>query len=169
MSLDTVHDLFIHELRDLYDAERQVSKALPKMAKGASTPELKTAFESHLEETREHIARLEKVFEIADERVRGKKCEGMAGLIEEGKSMLEEDGADAVRDAALIGAAQKVEHYEIAAYGTLIALARQAGMTKAVSVLEKTLSEEKATDEKLTAIAEGPVAEAVDAEAAIDA
>jgi ferritin-like metal-binding protein YciE len=153
----TLHDAFIDELRDTYDAERQITKALPKMIKAVSSDELRTAFESHLEETRAQVERLEQVFELLDERVRGKHCEGMAGIIEEGKTMMEEEFDDTTMDAVLIASAQRVEHYEMAAYGTLIAWARDMGHNDAAELLEQTLQEEKATDEKLTTIAEGGI------------
>ena len=123
----TLHDAFIDELRDTYDAERQLTKALPKLAKAASSPELRDAFESHLEETQGQIERLEQVFESLDEKVRGKHCEGIAGIIEEGKSIMEEDFDEATMDACLIAAGQRAEHYEMAAYGTLVAWARAMG------------------------------------------
>src|ERR1700730_2813763 len=123
----TLHDAFIDELRDAYDAEKQITKALPKMAKAASSPELRAAFESHLEETRGQITRLEEVCASLDEKVRGKHCDGMAGIIEEGKSAMEEDFDDATMDACLIASGQRVEHYEMAAYGTLVAWARVMG------------------------------------------
>jgi ferritin-like metal-binding protein YciE len=153
----TLHDAFVDELRDAYDAEKQITKALPKMVKAATAPELKTAFETHLEETREQIARLEEVFASLEEKVRGKHCDGMAGIIEEGKSAMEEDFDDATMDACLIASAQRVEHYEMAAYGTLVAWAQAMGHTEAAELLEQTLDEEKAADEKLTSIAEGGV------------
>jgi ferritin-like metal-binding protein YciE len=157
MASGTLHDAFIDELRDTYDAEKQLIKALPKMAKAASSPELRKAFEAHLEETREQVSRLEQVFESLDEKVRGKHCEGMAGIVEEGKSMMEEDFDDEAMDAVLIASAQRVEHYEMAAYGTLVAWAREMGHTEAAELLEETLNEEKAADEKLTTIAEGGI------------
>jgi ferritin-like metal-binding protein YciE len=153
----TLHDAFVEELRDTYDAERQLTKALPKMAKAASTPELREAFETHLEETRGHVERLEQVFESLDEKVRGKHCEGMAGIIEEGKAMMGEDFDEATMDAALIAAAQRVEHYEMAAYGTVVAWAQAMGHTQAAKLLQQTLNEEKAADKKLTALAEGGI------------
>jgi ferritin-like metal-binding protein YciE len=153
----TLHDAFIDELRDTYDAERQITKALPKMIKAATSEELRSAFESHLEETRTQVERLEQVFEMLDEKVRGKHCEGMAGIIEEGKSMMEEDFEGATMDAVLIASAQRVEHYEMAAYGTLCAWAKDMGHDDAVQVLEAILEEEKAADEKLTTIAEGGI------------
>ena len=123
----TLHDAFIQELKDVYDAERQLTKALPKMARAASSDDLREAFEMHLRETQEQVSRLEQVFEAIDETVKGKHCEGMAGIIEEGKGIMEEDMDEASMDASLIAAAQRVEHYEIAAYGTLIAWARRRG------------------------------------------
>jgi len=153
----TLHDAFLDELRDAYDAEKQLTKALPKMAKAASSKELRSAFESHLEETRGHVERLEEVFESLDEKAKGKHCDGMAGIIEEGKNAMDEDFDDATMDAALIASGQRAEHYEIAAYGTLVAWARSMGHTEAADLLQQTLDEEKATDEKLTALAEGGI------------
>jgi ferritin-like metal-binding protein YciE len=153
----TMHDAFLDELRDTYDAEKQLIKALPKMAKTASSAELRTAFETHLEETRAHVDRVEQVFESLEEKPRGKHCEGMAGIIEEGKSIIDEDFDEAAMDAALIAAAQRAEHYEMAAYGTLVAWARAMGHTEAADLLQETLDEEKATDEKLTTLAEGGI------------
>jgi ferritin-like metal-binding protein YciE len=153
----TMHDAFLDELRDTYDAEKQLIKALPKMAKAASSAELRTAFETHLEETRGHVDRVEQVFESLEEKARGKHCEGMAGIIEEGKSIMEEDFDEAALDAALIAAGQRAEHYEMAAYGTLVAWARAMGHTEAADLLQQTLDEEKATDEKLTTLAEGGI------------
>ena len=160
----TLHDAFVDELRDTYDAEKQITKALPKMIKATSSPKLKAAFEAHLEETRGQMERLEEVFASLDEKVRGKHCDGMAGIIEEGKSMMEEDFDDTTMDASLIAAAQRVEHYEMAAYGTLVAWARAMGHTEAADLLQENLDEEKATDQKLTALAEGGInQEAADA------
>jgi ferritin-like metal-binding protein YciE len=153
----TLHDAFVDELRDTYDAEKQLTKALPKMAKAASSPDLRAAFQAHLEETRGQIARLEEVFASLDEKVRGKHCDGVAGIIEEGKSIMEEDFDETTRDACLIAAGQRAEHYEMAAYGTLVAWARAMGHTEAADLLQQTLDEEKATDEKLTALAEGGI------------
>ena len=155
----TLHDAFIDELRDMYDAERQLTKALPKLAKTATAAPLRDAFESHLAETQEQIERLEQVFENLDEKVRGKHCDGIAGIIDEGKSIMEEDFDSATMDACLIAAGQRAEHYEIAAYGTLIAWARAMGHTEAADLLQQNLDEEKAADEKLTAIAEGGINE----------
>ena len=153
----SLHDAFIDELRDTYDAERQLTKALPKLAKAASSPELRDAFESHLEETRGQIDRLERVFESLDEQVRGKHCDGIAGIIEEGKSIMEEDFDETTMDACLIAAGQRAEHYEMAAYGTLIAWARAMGHAEVADLLEQTLDEEKAADEKLSGLAEGGI------------
>jgi len=130
---------------------------LPKMAKAASSAELRSAFETHLEETRGHVERLEQVFETLEEKVKGKHCEGIAGIIEEGKSIMEEDFDEAAMDACLIAAGQRAEHYEMAAYGTLVAWARAMGHTEAADLLQETLDEEKATDEKLTTLAEGGI------------
>jgi len=160
----TLHDAFIDELRDAYDAEKQITKALPKMAKAATSPELRAAFESHLEETREQIQRLEEVFASLEEKVRGKHCDGMEGIIEEGKSVMEEEFDDSTMDACLVASAQRVEHYEMAAYGTLVAWARAMGHEEAAGLLQQTLDEEKAADEKLTSIAEAGInQEAADA------
>ena len=153
----TLHDAFLDELRDTYDAEKQIMKALPKMMKAAASPELRDAFESHLEETRGQVARLEEVFGSLGEKVRGKHCDGMAGIIEEGKSVMEEDFDEATADACLIASAQRVEHYEMAAYGTLVAWARVMGHDEAAELLQQTLDEEKAADEKLSALAEGGI------------
>jgi ferritin-like metal-binding protein YciE len=153
----TLHDAFIDELRDTYDAERQLLKALPKLAKASTSPELRAAFESHLEETRGQIERLEQVFESLDEKVRGKHCDGIAGIIEEGKNVMGEEFDDATMDACLIASGQRAEHYEMAAYGTLVAWARAMGHDEAADLLQQTLDEEKATDEKLSALAEGGI------------
>jgi len=153
----TLHDAFIEELRDTYDAEKQLIKALPKLAKAAASTDLRTAFETHLEETRGHVERLEQVFESLDEKPRGKHCEGIAGIIEEGKSIMEEEFDDATMDACLIAAGQRAEHYEMAAYGTLIAWAQSMGHTEATSLLQEILDEEKAADQKLSSLAEGGI------------
>jgi ferritin-like metal-binding protein YciE len=153
----TLHDAFLDELRDLYDAEKQLTKALPKLAKSATSPKLREAFESHLEETRGHVERLEQVFESLDEKARGKHCDGIAGIIEEGKAIMEEDFDDLAMDACLIAAGQRTEHYEIGAYGTLIAWAEAMGHEDAVALLQQTLNEEKAADKKLSALAEGGI------------
>ena len=151
----TLHDAFVDELRDTYDAEKQLTKALAKMAKTATSPNLKEAFETHLEETRGQIERLDQVFASLDEKVRGKHCEGIAGIIDEGKSIMDEDFDDTTMDACLIAAGQRAEHYEMAAYGTLIAWADAMGHTHAADLLQQTLDEEKAADKKLSALAEG--------------
>lgn len=157
MAVKTIDDMFLSELQDIYHAEKQLTRALPKMAKAASSPELKQAFESHLEETKGQIDRLEQVFQLLDKRSRGKKCEAMEGLIEEAKEQMEEIEDPAVLDCALVIAAQKVEHYEIAGYGSMHALAKALGQTEIAALLSETLSEEKAADEKLTKLAAGSV------------
>jgi ferritin-like metal-binding protein YciE len=153
----TLHDAFLDELRDAYDAEKQLTKALPKLAKAATSPILRDAFQSHLEETRGHIERLEQVMEGLGEKVRGKHCDGIEGIIEEGKSVMEEQFDEVTMDACLIAAGQRAEHYEIAAYGTLLAWAKAMGHSEAADLLEETLNEEKAADEKLTSIAEAGI------------
>ncbi len=153
MKLDSLDNLFVHELKDLLSAEKQLVKALPKMAKGASSDALRTAFEEHLEQTKEHVNRLERIFQILDKAARAEHCKAMEGLIEEGSDLLEEEGSATVKDAALIGAAQRVEHYEISAYGTARTLAELLGNTEAVNLLQQTLDEERETDEKLTQLA----------------
>src|SRR6187549_1903306 len=153
----TLHDAFIDELRDAYDGERQLTKALTKLAKTARSPELRDAFQSHLEETQGQIDRLEQVFESLDEKVRGKHCDGIAGIIEEGKSVMEEDFDDDTMDACLIASGQRAEHYEMAAYGTLVAWAKAMGHDEAADLLQETLDEEKAADEKLSGLAEGGI------------
>jgi ferritin-like metal-binding protein YciE len=148
-----LRELFVDELKDLYNAENQLVKALPKMAKAAESPELKAGFEEHLEQTKGHVERLESIFSKLRENPKGKKCKGMEGLVEEGSEAIEEyEGA--VRDAALIGGAQRVEHYEMAGYGTVIAMAKQLGESKHAQVLEQTLEEEKKTDAKLASLSE---------------
>jgi ferritin-like metal-binding protein YciE len=153
----TLQDAFIDELRDAYDGERQLTKALAKLAKAATAPELKEAFQSHLEETQGQIERLEQVFATLEEKARGKHCDGIAGIIEEGKAIMEEDFDDATMDASLIAAGQRAEHYEMAAYGTLVAWARALGHDEAAELLQQTLDEEKAADEKLSGLAEGGI------------
>jgi ferritin-like metal-binding protein YciE len=157
MEIDSLKKLYVEQLKDVFSAEKQLVQALPKMAKGSTHPQLRAAFEQHLEQTREHVARLEKVFELIDKPARAKKCKAMEGLIEEGKEVLEEDMDDDVRDAALIAAAQRVEHYEIAAYGTLRTYANLLGETQAVKILQTTLDEEGDTDKKLTQLAESSI------------
>ena len=150
--LDSLKSLLEEQIKDLYSAENQLVKALPKMAKKASSPNLREAFESHLEETRGHVERLAAVAELLEIKPSGKTCKAMQGLVEEGKEVLEEEGADAVIDAALISAAQRVEHYEISAYGSARAMAEQLGETKVIKLLQATLDEESAADEKLSGI-----------------
>jgi ferritin-like metal-binding protein YciE len=154
-TLDSLRDLLEDEIKDIYDAEKQLTKALPKLAKKASAPELKEAFEEHLQQTEEHVARLEQVFEQMGMPVRGKKCEGMQHLIAEGNEMIAEAEDDATRDALLIAAAQKCEHYEICSYGTIRVWANMLGKTDVGALFEDTLEEEKSADSKLTQIAEG--------------
>jgi ferritin-like metal-binding protein YciE len=153
----TLRDAFIDELRDTYDAEKQLTKALPKLAKAATNAKLRAAFDTHLQETQGQIARLEQVFASLDEKVRGKHCDGIAGIIEEGKSVMEEDFDDTTMDACLIASGQRAEHYEMAAYGTLVAWARVLGHTEAAKLLQQTLDEEKAADKKLSGLAEGGI------------
>jgi ferritin-like metal-binding protein YciE len=153
----TLHDAFIDELRDAYDAEKQLIKALPKMAKAASSPALRAAFESHLKETQGQVLRLEKAFASLDQKARGKHCDGIEGIIEEGNSVMEEDFDDATMDACLIAGGQRAEHYEMAAYGSLIAWARAMGHIEAAGLLEQNLAEERAADKKLSALAEGGI------------
>jgi ferritin-like metal-binding protein YciE len=153
MSVQNLEDVFLHELKDILDAERQLTKALPKMAKAADSEELKAAFEEHLSVTEEQIGRLEAIFESLDKAARGKHCSGMEGLVEEGSELIKEEESGPARDAALICAAQKVEHYEIASYGSLLEWAKLLEKDDAVELLQATLAEEKETDEKLTSIA----------------
>lgn len=153
MKLDSLQKLFVESLKDLYDAEHQITKALPKMAKAASNPDLKAGFEEHLEATNTHIQRLEQVFDLLDRTASRKTCKGMKGLIEEGDEIMKEDADADVLDAGLIAAAQKVEHYEISSYGTLRTYAELLDMEEAVELLQETLDEEADTDEKLTELA----------------
>lgn len=155
MAVETLEDLFLHSLSDMYSGEKQLTKALPKLAKAADNPELATAFTTHLAETEGQIERIDEVVAILGLKLERIKCKAMEGLIEEGAEVIKKVAKGAVRDAGLISAAQKVEHYEIASYGTLCALGRQLGYDEAVALLEATLDEEKATDEKLTVFAEG--------------
>ena len=153
----TLHDAFIDELRDSYDGEKQLTKALAKLAKAATSSQLREAFEAHLEETQEQIERLEQVFELLEEKARGKHCDGIAGIVEEGKAIMEEDFDETTMDACLIAAGQRAEHYEMAAYGTLVAWAKAMGHTEAAKLLQQTLDEEKAADKKLSGLAEGGI------------
>jgi ferritin-like metal-binding protein YciE len=157
MKLDSLEKLYIDELRDLYNAENQLLKALPKMAKHASHDELKQAFETHLNQTQEHVERLDEIFEELDEKPTGKTCKAMKGLIQEGSEYLEANGDESVLDAALIAAAQRVEHYEIAAYGTVRTFANMLGQSDAADLLQLTLDEEGETDKLLTELAESVV------------
>src|ERR1700751_2465233 len=154
MQKDSLRQLYVNELKDLYNAETQLVKVLPKMAKASSNAELRQGFEEHLRQTSEHVSRLEQIFEMLGEKATGTKCLGMEGLVKEGAETMKEDYEGAVKDAAIIGAAQRVEHYEIAAYGTTRELARLLGEDEHVSLLEQTLGEEKQTDEMLTQLAE---------------
>ena len=160
MSLNSLESLFIEELRDIYNAEKQILRALPKMAKAAESAELSQAFTKHLKETQGHVQRLEKILRELGQAVRGKQCKGMMGLLEEGKEKLEEDGEAAVLDAALIASAQKVEHYEIAAYGCLRTYAQLLGYDQVAKLLEQTLAEEEAADKKLTQLGESGINQA---------
>jgi ferritin-like metal-binding protein YciE len=157
MKLTSLHDLFLDSLRDLYNAENQIIKALPKMAKTADSEELQNAFQEHLDQTRGHVERLEKVFEIMGAKARGKTCQAMEGIIEEGKELMKESAEPEVLDAGLIAAAQKVEHYEMASYGTVRTWAHQLGQNEAADLLQQTLDEEMDTDRRLTNIAENMV------------
>jgi ferritin-like metal-binding protein YciE len=159
MKLQSLRDLFVDELKDLYSAENQLVKALPKMAKAATNSELRAGFEEHLEQTRGQVERLEQVCALLEVTPKGKKCAAMEGLIEEGKELLQEDASAAVLDAGLIAAAQKVEHYEIASYGTVCTWAKLLRLEEAAVLLGETLEEEKATDEKLTGLAEQTINE----------
>jgi ferritin-like metal-binding protein YciE len=167
MEHKALKELYVDELRDIYSAENQLVKSLPKMAKAATSPKLRAGFEGHLEQTKGHVQRLEEIFNSLGEKPTGKKCKGMEGLIEEGAEMIDDDELEAeVLDAGLISAAQRVEHYEIAAYGCVRTYATILGEEEAVSLLEKTLQEEKETDEKLTELAENINVEAVGSEKA---
>jgi ferritin-like metal-binding protein YciE len=158
--ISTLEDAYIEQLRDLYNAENQLVKALPKMAKAAHSEELKNGFLEHLEQTKGHVSRLEQIFEELDEKPSGKKCQAMAGLVEEGAETIDEDAAPAVKDSLLIAAAQRVEHYEIAGYGTVKTFAELLGHDDAAKLLEETLQEEVDTDNKLTEAAQTINAEA---------
>jgi len=157
MKLQTLEDLLHHELKDLYSAENQLVKALPKMAKAANNEELSAGFTEHLEQTKGHVGRLEEIAKTLDIKLAGHKCKAMEGLIEEGAEMIDEDAEPTVKDAGLIGAAQRVEHYEIAGYGTARALAEKLGHDDVAELLGQTLEEEKETDQKLTDLAESAI------------
>jgi len=152
--ITTLHELYLEQLRDLYSAETQLTKALPEMAEAAHAPQLKRGFETHLEETRGHVRRLEQIFSALDEKPTGKTCAAMEGLIKEGKETISEDATPEVKDAALIAAGQRVEHYEMAGYGTVRTYADLMGHTEAANLLQSTLDEEGATNKKLTAAAQ---------------
>jgi ferritin-like metal-binding protein YciE len=157
VSLNNLQDLYVEELKDLYSAENQILKALPKMADAASDEQLRQAFEEHVEVTKEQVRRLETIFDELDRKPGGKHCKGMEGLIQEGSEFIGEDADPNVRDAALISAAQRVEHYEIAGYGTVRTYAKQLGLDNHARLLQQTLDEEGQTDERLTKLAEGRV------------
>lgn len=159
MAVKTVADLFIHELSDTYSAEKQMTRSLPKMARASSDPQLAQAFLDHLEETRGQVERIDEVVELLNLKLKRIKCAAMEGLVEEGKDLIDEIGKGPVLDVALIGAAQKVEHYEIASYATLIALATKLGYTPAIPLLQASLAEEKATDEKLSLLGQATAVE----------
>lgn len=159
MTAKTLKDLFIHSLSDVYSAEKQLTRALPRLARAATNPELRSAFEQHLEETQGQIERIDRLVERADLRLKRVKCVAMEGLVEEGREQIDEIEKGPVLDAALIGAAQKAEHYEIATYGTLCTLAKQLGLQEAAALLRETLDEEKATDKKLSELALQKVAD----------
>jgi ferritin-like metal-binding protein YciE len=157
MKLETLKDLYIHELKDLYSAENQIIKALPKMVKAATNKQLAAGFKEHLEQTKEHMARLEKILTSHDESTRGPKCEGMEGLLKEGDEMIEEDAEEEVRDAGLIAAAQRVEHYEMAGYGCARTYAELLEDRDGAELLQATLTEESDTDKKLTKLAKSVI------------
>ena len=157
MEIDSLQKLYVEELKDIYSAEKQILQALPKMAKKATNEQLRSAFQEHLEQTRGQVERLDRIFERLGKSPRGKKCKGMEGLLEEGKEVLEEDMDDEVRDAAMIAAAQRVEHYEIAAYGTVRTYAELLGEKGDAKLLQQTLNEEGDTDKKLSQLAESTV------------
>ncbi|HEY5253353.1 MAG TPA: ferritin-like domain-containing protein [Acidobacteriaceae bacterium] len=154
MKVESIEDLLLDELKDLYSAEKQITKALPKLVKAASTQELSAAFDSHLQETKGHVERLEEIFQKLGKKGTGKTCEGMKGVLEEGSEVIQEIEKGPIRDAGLISAAQRVEHYEIAGYGSVRSFAELLGKQDIVELLEQTLDEEKAADEKLTKISE---------------
>jgi ferritin-like metal-binding protein YciE len=157
MKLQSLYDLYVAELHDLYDTEHQIAKALPKMVEAASSADLRTAFQDHLTQTQLHINRLESVFEMHGEKASGHKCDGIEGIIKEGRNLIKEDADPIVRDAALISAAQRVEHYEIAVYGCVRTYAEQLGFDRAARILQETLTEEEETDRKLTSIAQARI------------
>jgi ferritin-like metal-binding protein YciE len=157
MELNTLKDLYVHELRDLYSAEKQLMKAIPKMEKAAKNKELAAGFREHLEQTKEHAHRLERVLSTLGQSTRGPKCQGMAGIVAEGAEMIEEEGDEEVKDAGLIAAAQRVEHYEMAGYGTARTYAELVGDNEGSKLLSQTFEEEKETDQKLTKLAKSAI------------
>ena len=157
MKLETMRDLYVVELEDLYDAENRIVKNLPKMIEAASSSELRTALTDHLEKTRGHVQRLEQIFQGMGQKAKGETCDGMKGILDEGEHMVKEDGSPNVKDAGLIAGAQRVEHYEIAAYGSVRTWAQQLGYENDANLLQQTLDEEKDADKRLTAIAESSV------------
>lgn len=157
MKLETLRDLLVEEMQDIYDAEHQIIEALPKMKRAAHADKLKQSFQEHLDVTRQHVSRLEQIFEMMEQKPKRKACKAMKGLIKEGEDMIEEEADRDVKDAGLIAAAQRVEHYEIAAYGTAMAYAKQIGLDQAIQLMSQTLDEEKMTDEKLTQLAESTI------------
>jgi ferritin-like metal-binding protein YciE len=159
MKLDSLHDLYVYEIKDLYNAEQQLIKALPRMAEAASSPELQRAFQNHLEQTKAQTQRLEQIFQKLGEPAKGQKCKGMEGIIDEGEDLVDEDAPPAVCDAALIGTAQRVEHYEIACYGIARTYARRLGLEDHAQLLQQTLDEEADTDKRLTSLAESYINE----------
>ncbi|HYV96198.1 MAG TPA: ferritin-like domain-containing protein [Gemmatimonadaceae bacterium] len=165
--LHTMRDLLVENLRDLYSAENQLTKALPRIARAVKSENLAEAIEDHLNETEEHVNRLREIFELLGERPTGKRCRGMEGLLDEGEEVINEDGGDAILDAAIISAAQKVEHYEIAAYGSAVAYAEMLDMNDVAEILEETLEEEKAADERLTELAENEISPQAELEGGI--
>jgi len=162
MEIDSLRKLYIEELKDLYSAEKQILQALPRMAKKATNPQLKAGFEEHVRQTEQQVQRLDQIFEALGKSPRGKKCKAMEGLVEEGKEVMQEDMDDETRDAALIAAAQRVEHYEIAGYGTVRTYAQLLGEREAAKLLQQTLDEEGQTDKKLTQLAESINVEAME-------
>jgi ferritin-like metal-binding protein YciE len=157
MELNTLKDLYVHELKDLYSAERQLIKAIPKMEKAAKNKELANGFEEHLKQTKQHAQRLERLLGALGQSTKGPKCQGMAGIVTEGAEMIEEEGDDEVKDAGLISAAQRVEHYEMAGYGTARTYAELLGDKEGAKLLAQTFEEEKETDEKLTKLAKSAI------------
>jgi ferritin-like metal-binding protein YciE len=159
MKINSLQELYITELKDLYDGEHRIIKALPKMAEAANSPDLRNAFQKHLEQTRGHVDRLEQIFQMMNEAPKGQKCKGLEGIIDEGENMMDADAPPAVGDAALIASGQRVEHYEIAAYGTVRTYARRLGYPEHAQLLDKTLQEEGETDKLLTSLAESYINE----------